>query len=154
LQYDPLQVEFLGCGVMIGSAFAVILPEGYEALYSASKGTLYVHEESMGAERRLLVEDVPEHAGNNHNHVEVEPGISRWVPGVALLSGFLAMMVFEFMHHKMEHGKVRHQNNLFSCSKVRARMSLYVCISNACLLCVSCFRCISDGWVAVVRGCL
>jgi len=42
--------------------------------------------------------------------------IPHWLPGLALLAGFLTMLVFEFGHHYAEN----RQQGKDSCSKVRS----------------------------------
>jgi hypothetical protein len=119
-----MQTEFVGAGFMIGSAFAVVLPEGFEALYSAGKPShddelMHAHTHaqphvrllrSSGSVRAAAIEDSveahvvqhgPHHSGlEHHDHAEA-PG-PRWGPGAALLAGFLAMMLFEYLHHQLE----------------------------------------------------
>jgi zinc transporter ZupT len=115
-------MEAFGAGCMLGSAFAVVLPEGFDALYSAAART--VHDDEHEQRRRLLsVEDegaLDHDRGHTHHS-----GFPSWAPGVAVLAGFLLMMIFEFWHHQHEHehmsqeGPQKVRNQLFSCSKVR-----------------------------------
>lgn len=108
-----LQIEFVGAGFMIGSAFAVVLPEGFETLFSAAKFASHEHDHH----RSLLAvhENGHEHDavgqahyvdanGGEHSRsqAELQLPVPRWSPGAVLLAGFLAMMLFEFLHHHME----------------------------------------------------
>ena len=124
-----VQTEFVGAGFMIGSAFAVVLPEGFEALYSGVKMATHSHGHSHGhddasehhAHVRLLratptpsVRATLDEMFEGHDdvltrrteapggHQELELPCPRWAPGGALLAGFLAMMIFEFVHHHWE----------------------------------------------------
>lgn len=103
-----MQTELIGAGFMIGSAFAIILPEGFEVLYA---GAVQAHShdtsdsasqledgEAHGHRRRLM------HGGG---HDAIKLPCPKWAPGAALLAGFLAMMLFEYLHHSME-GKGSH----------------------------------------------
>jgi hypothetical protein len=95
---------------MIGSAFAVVLPEGFEVLYSAAEDS-HAHsrrlrsaeamdsetemmpgESQFGSQQRVLLE------GHDHGHRQGSTWPS-WAPGAALLAGFLVMMLFEYLHH-------------------------------------------------------
>ena len=119
LPLAALQTELIGAGFMIGSAFAVILPEGFEVLYAGAEpaqthATTHATTDSSGL---LDASDTHSHRRNlahegGHEHVKLP--CPRWAPGAALLAGFLAMMLFEYLHHALEgegahlpHGHVR-----------------------------------------------
>lgn len=106
---------------MLGSAFAVVLPEGFEHLYSAAMSTAGHHDEHEG-HRRLLHSDEEDMHAHDHAHDGEYPS---WAPGMALLAGFVLMLVFEFWHHQYEHksheGPNKVRNQLFECTKVRLR---------------------------------
>jgi hypothetical protein len=113
-----MQTEYIGAGFMIGSAFAVVLPEGFEVLYSSGEAghshinSRHLRSESVAEEadslmalpqissqqRRVLLSG---HDHNNHMHGRSMP-CPQWAPGAALLAGFLAMIFFEHLHHSFE----------------------------------------------------
>jgi hypothetical protein len=130
-----IQTEFVGAGFMIGSAFAVVLPEGFEALYSAATLATHshthshsdsihdyehMHADAQSAHGRLLRGPTPsvratlDEMFEGHDdvfvrrvpapvsHASLDLPCPRWAPGGALLAGFLAMMIFEFVHHQWE----------------------------------------------------
>lgn len=53
--------------------------------------------------------------GDSYHHGH---SIPHWLPGLALLAGFLVMLIFEFEHHHAEH----EQPGRDSSSKVRSRL--------------------------------
>jgi hypothetical protein len=104
--------------------FAVV-PEGFEALYSSAavEGN---HCDHAHHERVLLRYDdefeAPRHMESEH-HVHDHEGMPTSRAGLALLAGFLSMMVFDVWHHSYEHpscssGALQVRNQLFEC-KVR-----------------------------------
>eukprot|EP00892_Ulva_mutabilis_P009824 jgi/Ulvmu1/7213/UM034_0122.1 len=109
-------MELLGAGVMLSSAFAVVLPEGFAALHSTN------HQDASDHNGIDRTEDDPLLGGDDHDH-QHPSDVPHWLPGLALLAGFLTMMLFEFVHHGHDHkpadkgmpAKVRDQ--LFECSK-------------------------------------
>lgn len=97
-----LQTEVLGCGLMIGSAFAVVLPEGFEALHTAAAVVHPAHSED--AEHHS-------HAPLLHDgqHGRAMP---KWAPGLALLAGFLTMLLFDVVHHAAQGAHHTHKVRL------------------------------------------
>lgn len=100
----------------------VVLPEGFEALYSAAEGG---EHENHHRRALLMPEDgfqAPDQYELEHQHVHDQEGVPSSYAGLALLAGFLAMMVFEVWHHSYEHacaaGAPQVRNQLFEC-KVR-----------------------------------
>jgi hypothetical protein len=114
---DAMQTEFVGAGFMIGSACAVVLPEGFEVLYSTAVPTVHEH---MPDSSLLDVTAHPEEGSlesrnshhhshdSDHSHTSQTLPFPRWAPGATLLAGFLAMMLFEFVHHQIEGGSHGH----------------------------------------------
>ena len=135
-----MQTEFVGAGFMIGSAFAVVLPEGFEALYSAATLAPHGHHHDSADEHhahgRLLRAPTPSvratlddmfeghddvfvrRSAEPSSHTELALPCPRWAPGGALLAGFLAMMIFEFLHHQFEgpHGHAHGSGHSHGCA--------------------------------------
>jgi hypothetical protein len=97
-----MQLEHIGAGFMIGSALAVVLPEGFDALHGAAAASpAHVADTAMDREaeshRELLAADQTVHAHDMHE------GMPHWAAGAAVLAGFLVMMSMEAAHHQISH---------------------------------------------------
>lgn len=76
-------VAALGAGLMIGSALAVIIPEGFHAFAEAGS---HAHEHDH---------DHEEEPG----HEEHEEGLPEGLAGLVLICGFLAMLLLDHLQH-------------------------------------------------------
>lgn len=119
---------------MIGSAFAVVVPEGFETLYSAARAhhTRDHHEALLQVDDWHEDEDTQESVQEN-GHGEPELPVPRWSPGAMLLTGFLCMMIFEYLHHCFAGDSDGHSHSLSHSHggafvRVRARRAAAVVI--------------------------
>lgn len=79
----------LGAGLLIGSALAVIIPEGFHAFAQVS-GHAY-HDEVHDHDHD------PGHTEHDHEHEEA--GLPEGVAGLVLVAGFLAMLLLDHAQH-------------------------------------------------------
>jgi hypothetical protein len=105
-----------------------VVPEGFEALYN-SASVDGDHRDGDGHTRVLLGNDdefeAPAHLESEH-HEHHHTGMPTSHAGLALLAGFLFMIVFEVWHHRYEHSSSEApliRSQLFEC-KVRSLASM------------------------------
>ncbi len=80
----------LGGGLLLGSALAVVIPEGFHAFANAAA--------AAGAEATLHGADAHaghDHAGHDHGHGAHDGALPHGATGLALVAGFLAMMALD-----------------------------------------------------------
>lgn len=82
-----------------------VLPEGFKAFY---EGPAPQTEDNGENESQHVL--LP----SNDDHQQHRSSVNNWLPGTALLAGFLSMVLFEFLHHDQDLGKP----HMHDCSKV------------------------------------
>eukprot|EP00892_Ulva_mutabilis_P011241 jgi/Ulvmu1/848/UM010_0222.1 len=86
-------MQLLGAGVMLSCALAVVLPEGFNALHTSK------HLDTSDRNGNERTEEDPLLSRVDHDH-QHSSDVPHWMPGSALLAGFLMMVLFQFAHHK------------------------------------------------------
>ena len=85
LSEEKLQlVSVMGAGLLVGTALSVIIPEGMQTLNMAYKG--HHHEASVASGPTAS-------AGHGHGHEEENP--AHHLIGVALVLGFIFMLIID-----------------------------------------------------------
>ena len=77
-------VSVMGAGLLLGTALSVIIPEGIQTLNMAYKG--HHHEASVASGPTAS-------AGHGHGHEEENP--AHHLIGVALVLGFIFMLIID-----------------------------------------------------------
>ena len=87
-------VNALGCGLLLGTAFAVIIPEGIESLFSER----HSHVHSILENENHQNEKDEEHHGHDqdaHHDDHSAESLKKSIVGVSLLSGFMLMLLVD-----------------------------------------------------------
>ncbi|KAL4437122.1 hypothetical protein ABPG75_004261 [Micractinium tetrahymenae] len=104
-------VAALGAGLLIGSALAVIVPEGFHAFAHAAVHTHGEPHAGSHAHDHAHDHDHGEHssrsahsahasaAAASHGHAHEEGGPPEGLAGLVLVGGFLAMMLLDHLQH-------------------------------------------------------
>ena len=96
-------VSALGAGLLISTALAVVVPEGFHLLAAIERKAAVVavvaeeeHEPGHGAHGHESHGSHESHEGHDHHHEHSHSDpVPHWLPGLALSSGFFFMMALD-----------------------------------------------------------
>jgi len=132
-------VTVLGAGLLVGTALAVIIPEGVHAMYSNGGGhshdhTLELkemeHKEPVEVKESVVLAGAVEHSTDAHEHHSDDMANAHSMIGVSLVTGFIFMLLVDQiggnMHSHSSGNEVEAAGAVQNRNKITATLGLVV----------------------------